>query len=138
MKLILGRNFSPPITTSLGWRGLMRALTSANINEPVSIVSTDNGATSPFVAHLKHLLTILVWQVLLLVIIPVIDWVWMLLLVMLRAQLGRILVVLVGYEALSCVHVVDSSWWQMVHIILMLVLAGTAAVREGVCTGFDA
>ena len=62
----------------------------------------------------------------------------MLLLVMLRAQLRRILVVLVGYEALSCVHVVDRRRWQMVHIILMLVLAGTAAVREGVCTGFDA
>ena len=56
----------------------------------------------------------------------------MLLLVMLRAHLGRILVVLVGYETLSCVHVVDSRWWQMVHIILMLELAGTAAVREGV------
>ena len=54
----------------------------------------------------------------------------MLLLVMLRAHLGWLLVVLVGNEALSSTKMVNSRWWQMVHIILMLVLA--AAISQGV------
>ena len=110
----------------------MGASALANLNQPVSIVGADDGATGPFVAHLKHLLTILVRQVALLVIIPVVDRVCMLLLM--RAHLRWILVVLVGDEALSCIHVVDTRWWQM---ILMLVLAGTAAVRERVRSGFN-
>ena len=51
----------------------MRASALANIDQPVSAVGADYRATGPFVAHLKHLLTILVRQVALLVIIPVID-----------------------------------------------------------------
>ena len=56
---------------------------------------------------------------------------------MLRAHLRWIIVVLVGNEALSCIHVVDTRRRQMIHLILMLVLAGTAAVRERVRPSFN-